>query len=78
MICVAYQRSRGRNAIGRDLSAAQQNVEKRGYRMNTKVKKIKRYGLPVLTAWAWRQVGKVLLLAALVAVAAVTMGEVTP
>ncbi len=41
------------------------------------MKKIKRYGLPLLTAWAWRQVGKALLLAALVAVAAVTMG-VTP
>lgn len=38
------------------------------------MKKIKRYGLPILTAWAWRQVGKVLLLVALVAVAAVTMG----
>lgn len=38
------------------------------------MKKIKRYGLPLLTAWAWRQVGKVLLLAALVAIAAITMG----
>ena len=38
------------------------------------MKKIKRYGLPILTAWAWRQVGKILLLAALVVVAAVTMG----
>ena len=38
------------------------------------MKKIKRYGLPLLTAWAWRQVGKVLLLAALIAVAAITMG----
>lgn len=38
------------------------------------MKKIKRYGLPILTVWAWRQVGKVLLLVALVAVAAVTMG----
>lgn len=38
------------------------------------MKEIKRYGLPILTAWAWRQVGKVLLLAALVAIAAITMG----
>ena len=38
------------------------------------MKKIKRYGLPILTAWAWRQVGKILLLAALVVVAAITMG----
>ena len=38
------------------------------------MKKIKRYGLPILTAWAWRQVGKILLLAALVAGAAITMG----
>ena len=38
------------------------------------MKKIKHYGLPLLTSWAWRQVGKVLLLAALVAVAAITMG----
>ena len=38
------------------------------------MKKIKRYGLPLLTSWAWRQVGKVLLLAALVATAALTRG----
>lgn len=38
------------------------------------MKKIKLYGLPLLTSWAWRQVGKVLLLAALVAVVAVTTG----
>ena len=38
------------------------------------MKKIKRYGLPILTAWAWRQVGKVLLIVALVATAALTMG----
>ena len=42
------------------------------------MKKIKRYGLPILTAYGWQIVGRVLIAIGLVGLAAIQLGAVSP
>lgn len=42
------------------------------------MKKIKRYGLPLLTAYGWEIVGRVLVAIGLVGLAVMQMGAMTP
>lgn len=42
------------------------------------MKKIKRYGLPILTAYGWQIVGRVLMAIGLLGLAAMQIGTVRP
>lgn len=42
------------------------------------MKKIKRYGLPLLTAYGWKIVGRVLIAIGLVGLTALQLGAVSP
>lgn len=42
------------------------------------MERIKRYGLPLLTAYGWQIVGRVLIAIGLVGLAAIQLGAVSP
>lgn len=50
----------------------------RTWREESRMKQIKRYGLPLLTAYGWEIVGRVLVAIGLVGLAVMQMGAMTP